>query len=408
MPVEWKKGFQQEVIVEKLKKIRKMKDGEVSFEGLIAFDCFAVLESMVEMPKEIPKNISSILISKGFFDAAQKQELEAKDVLASIKKKVGAYHKQPLKSFTLLTSMSVDANNSLPNFRINECYLSFSSNIPQKYKEAKAELAKNAPTWLLVKEIRKFIIVKATVKAKSDHEAVEKSLDALDLLRGIWNLHINKNLVFSSGGKTKPINQITLGALHTLHEQNGKKATDRLWYEPDFCDDKKSINLSNNSYETLKFTKSVKKYLNKSTYRREIELGIMNYCRALDYRDHNVSFIKLWSVLEFLTNTLSDSYDKTIKRTSFLFYEKGYHRQVLEHLRQYRNKSVHLGLEDGGVKTNIYQLKRYVQEVLYFHLGNKQHFCSFSEACIFLDIPADKELLIKRIKLYQEGLAYFP
>jgi hypothetical protein len=60
------------------------------------------------------------------------------------------------------------------------------------------------------------------VSGKSAHDAVERILDAIDLLRvsGIYT-QINNGIKFD--GHRKPVNQILLGALHTIHDKNGKK-----------------------------------------------------------------------------------------------------------------------------------------------------------------------------------------
>ena len=126
-----------------------------------------------------------------------------------------------------------------------------------------------------------------------------------------------------------------------------------------------------------------------------------------DYSDYDIAFLKLWSVLEFLTNTLKAKYDNTIKRTAFCFKEYDFHCQVLNHLRDYRNKSVHTGSSDNsGVKIYIYQLKRYVEELLIFHLSTKMKFSNIESASEFLDLSQDAEFLREKCQLYQKAIKF--
>ncbi|MGE4501208.1 MAG: hypothetical protein AB7C96_12735 [Hydrogenovibrio sp.] len=135
-------------------------------------------------------------------------------------------------------------------------------------------------------------------------------------------------------------------------------------------------------------------------------MGIVRYVRALDSPDYNSAFISLWSVLEYLTYTLKDSYDKTIKRTSFHYKDREYARQVLEHLRRYRNKSVHLGAGESEIDTHIYQLKNYIERLLKFHISNHFGFESIEEAAKFMDLQHDIGELKKQIAIYQAGVKF--
>lgn len=272
--------------------------------------------------------------------------------------------------------------------------------------EARNEFLSEASSWLVDKdELNSYYLI-ASIEEKGPHDAVDKLLDNIDLLRGIWNLHINKAMVFSFGGQKKSVNQITLGAIHTLHDNSGCKINDTYWYQPGYVDSLKRVKFSDNGYKTLEFTKNVRKSLKNHSYKKEIESSIVRYVRALDSQDYNSVFIKLWSVLEHLTCTLKDSYDKTIKRTVFHFDDREYHRLVLEQLRQYRNKSVHLGAGESDIDVHVYQLKNYVEQLLRFHIGNYFKFNSMPESARFMDLRPDVGALKEQITLCKAGINY--
>ncbi|MCD4720516.1 MAG: hypothetical protein K8S13_11755 [Desulfobacula sp.] len=101
--------------------------------------------------------------------------------------------------------------------------------------------------------------VTAHIRSKTKHDAVNKMLDAIDLLRGIWNLYMNKEFTIRFGnGKKKPINQITLGALHTLHNKNGSLAADVFWYEPDHYKNHSKVDFPKNSDQIFLNTNNVR------------------------------------------------------------------------------------------------------------------------------------------------------
>jgi hypothetical protein len=406
LTVKWKNGFNPEVIVGKLSSIRTIDGEKVSFSGFEYNEYISVLKSMIDVEENISTEIAHGLIVKGFHEAAKKTELTTKNVISSVKKTVREHLGKPDKAYWLVTTLNVHNSNDLPSYRINGCSLCFYKNLPKKYREARQEFLTMASSWLIDKEDSFSHYLVAHVSEKSAHDAVERMLDAIDLLRGIWNLHTNKVMVLSFGGRKKPVNQVMLGALHTIHDKNGKKIGDTFWYDPEYVKDHAKVDFSKNSYKTLEFTKNVRKALNKNSYKQDVEGEIVRYVRALDSHDYNSVFIKLWSVLEYLTHTLKDSYDKTIKRAAFQYQDREYARQVLEHLRQYRNKSVHLGAGESDIEAHVYQLKSYVEQLLRFHIGNHFKFGSLEEAAKFMDLPPDIDALKKQITLCQAGIKF--
>jgi len=404
--VKWKKGFEPNVILDKLSEMRKLEGEKLSFIGFEYQVYMTVLKSMITIDGNISPFVCNRLIVKGFHEAAKKEVLKPSNVLSVIRKFVREHQAKPDKSYFLLTTLNIDRNSDLPGTTINNCTLRFYKNLPVKYRVARKAAITEVSSWLMDRDESLSHFVIAHTFAKSEYDAANNMLDGIDLLRGIWNLHISKSLVLSFDRRKKPINQITLGALHTLHKDDGSSATDTYWYEPGHYKNHVRVSFSKNSYMTLDFAKNVRKKLKSSSYGKEIEAAIIRYVRALDSQDYNVAFVKLWSLLEFLTSTLRDGYDRTIKRTVFQFADRDYNKQVLEHLRQYRNNSVHLGTGENDIDTHIYQLKGYVEQLLKFHIGNHFKFDNLSEAAKFMDLTPDIEALNKQISLYKSGIKF--
>lgn len=406
MFAKWKNGFDPKVILGKLSEIRKLEGSSVSFSGFEYIEYIAVLKSMVEISADVSTEIGYDLVVKGFHEAAKKQQLEPDSVLSAIKKAVRAHYEKPNHSYHLLTTLNINNSNNLPKYSIGECALKFHQALPKKYKTSRNQAISEVASWLIDKDEPSSYYVTAHTYARNENDAVNKMLDAIDLLRGIWNLHINKAMSLSFGGRKKPINQITLGALHTVHKDDGSKEGNGYWYEPEYHENQAKVDFSKNSYKTLMFTKNVRKKLHGNPYGKGVEVAIVRYARALDSQNYNTAYIRLWSILEYLTSTLHDSYDKTIKRTSFLYKDREYVRQVLEHLRQYRNKSVHSGTGEHDIDIRVYQLKGYVEELLRFHIANHYKFDSLQEAAKFMDLNPEKENLKKQIALCKAGIKF--
>jgi hypothetical protein len=173
----------------------------------------------------------------------------------------------------------------------------------------------------------------------------------------------------SWASKPKPVNNIILGPIHTLHKPSGElAATEVWWYEPSYLGAIKPFTPKQNEIDSMNESFNyVKKTFKMHKYPQVIHNAIIRYTRALDERDWTTAFIKLWSILELLTDTGKTSYDTTIKRTAFLYKEREYHLQVLQHLKKYRNSSVHLDKGNSEMETYLYQLKNYVETLMGFH-----------------------------------------
>jgi hypothetical protein len=219
--------------------------------------------------------------------------------------------------------------------------------------------------------MRHYTFVRVSVRAKSEIEAVESALNGLNLLRGIWNFYLNYPQARRiSAGQRNPVNKIVLGPIHSLHKPNGKLAVDYNWYEPDYVGPLMSVRLDRYLDAMRTFERDVRRYLAKSRYRADLEDSIRRYERILDSRDWNNAFVQLWGLLEHLTDTTRTENRVTCKRAKFLYpkEERSLHKEVLDHLAHHRNRAVHAGYVSEDAETLLYQLKRYVERVLRFHL----------------------------------------
>ena len=167
------------------------------------------------------------------------------------------------------------------------------------------------------------------------NEAADKAFDAIDFLRSIWNLALNYNYLsrlLSSG--TRPINRIRLGPIHTLHHPTGKPAAQIYWYDP-FYVAGEAERINDDEWKRIDRTaRVIRKRLAKLPYASAMRDVLIRYVRALDTSDFEKAFLKLWQILEVLTDTsTSQGYNLTIKRALFIWKDDEMVKAVLEHLR---------------------------------------------------------------------------
>jgi hypothetical protein len=404
--MRWEDNVEPSLPAGKLEELKVLKGGEVSFEAFSSQEYKTVLGGMIHIADGIPAEHKSGIINTAIFSAGKKGEITPKSIAREINNQERAYLRKPLNSLSLVSSLSVSSFETLPAIRINGCSITFPPSLHIKYRTERQDIERRASEWIYRKKPINYINVIAKVKSRSEAEAANMALDQIDLIRGIWNLRHTNSMRMSSG-RVKPVNTIILGPVHTIHLPSKKLATETYWYQPNYHDGISALRLGSKKETTLSFSKSVRKRLRRHPYREDVEDSIRRYARALDYPDLDAAFLKLWSVLEFLTGTLKSGYKVTVKRASFTFNETDFHRQVLNNLRSYRNSSVHSGKEPTGqTESFLYQLKRYVEQLIVFHLSNGVRFPSLASAASFLDMQPDVSALRAQRKMINAAIKY--
>ena len=412
MCASWNDKYKPDLIAERLENIKSIDNntGKASFSSIEHYDLMAVLCSVANLSGNIPEIDKHRIILKGTFSAANAGKITAKRLLKEISILEKIFINQKEEHYVLATSLSIRRNINI-KYDIDSVIITITPSLPPIYKKNRDNLHLQPHVKYMIEKVPlDYSSARVIVKARSTDEGGETALRNLDLIRGIWNLSLNRltTLSISFGGKRKPINKILLGPFHTLHERNGNLKTDNFWYEPDFkLLDPYSFDKKEEIENLISFTKIVRNKINKCLYKEIIKEGIIRYTRALDYTDYEIAFLKLWSTLELLTNTVKESYDKTIKRVAFLFSDYDFHSQILNHLRDFRNKTIHADSSGNpDTQTYLYQLKNYVERLIIYHLTNRMKFQKLSEAANFLDLSPNIELLKEKLELYKRGINF--
>ena len=407
MCASWKKEYNPELLVAGLEKIR-LADATgryAGFEGGLFDDFITVLYTSLEFSSEIPETDKRNIIYTSVRTVAERAKLSSKLLLGEISRQEGAYLKRSPRKLILATSVSVSYFTAFRKTSIHQLPIVLSRRLPKHFDQ---QIALQRPSHSFNFKLPvDYATARVFVQARSNFEAAEKALNAIDLLRGIWNLYLNHyGARRHSFGRAAPINQVLRGPIQTLHETTGQAITEVFWYDADYVEPLSCFNLDSKAEELSKFAHTVRRYLRKNPSRIAIEDAIRRYSRALDARDHTAAFLGLWGLLETLTNTEKVSSDITVKRTSFLWDQPEFNRHVLRHLKDYRNRAVHVGNRTDEIETYLNQLRRYAEGLLSFHIYNVQKFSSIEEAAEFLDLPSDLTVLQKRMRLLKKAIKF--
>lgn len=187
-----------------------------------------------------------------------------------------------------------------------------------------------------------------------------------------------------------PVNDILLGPLHSIHMENGNLIDPSYFFEPSYTKEQRTKDVHAHYTELTKFERKARAALRNDKFGPYISDCLILYCDALDQPNISDSFLRLWALLERLTQTGHDNYDTTLRRASFLIRDHKIAKYILETLRRRRNNAVHDNDKEAINHDLLYDIKWFVEIALKFYLfWAHKNLNDLGEAKDILDHPKD-------------------
>lgn len=410
MNIKWKEkknSLKPEIILNKIdKSIQVNEDGSISVDAFEYQNNIAALYSMISFPEQSIPIHNITLLQDAVSNVAKKAQVNKENTLKELQKLSKIENSKREFNYNILTSISIKYELPKEGLKIGSSTIKFSKFFPHEFASRSESLTHLSSEKLI--EQNNYTKVIIGIKAKTETEAFIKALNDLDLLRAIFSLFANDGMILIlTRNPPKPINKIRLGQFHTIHNEMGKNISpSRFWYEPNFLE---TIIYSLNDDKKITFEKNVAyiiSQLQKCNYQDKIKKALLRYVRAFDENNYNTALIEVWGSLELLTASNESNKDSLSRRCSFLFAETDYHKQILEHIREYRNQNIHEGLKNDEVKHYCYQAQSYLMQLILFHLAEVDKFNTLDEANKFLDLSTDINELNKQKELIEKAINF--
>jgi hypothetical protein len=407
MTITWKQNTNPNLITDQLENAKIItKDGNLSFKAF-DYDIYStLLFNILEFPIHISEADAREMISNSIRNHNPTVRITPQSVKDRLNNQEGKFSSLPYKRYVLASKISINPIIKLERIYLGNKQIFVEQNLPSQFNQKpREELLKNASAYVYGEFPKNYSQIRIYVSSQSIYDAADRALESCDFLRGIWNWVINRTFTFRKtlGGNLKPINKIILGPIHTLHYTDGNLIKENIWwYEPGYQGAITPYNPDQENLNVLmKSQVNIRKSINKLHYSNDLTSAFIRYARALDSKDYLSSFLKLWGILEFLTNTHNEpGRDVTVRRVASLYEEREFHVQILKILKEFRNSYVHSGKESNELEFYLVRLKNYVDTMLHFHVTNKFHFASIEKASEFLDITTNKDVFSYQLKLY--------
>ncbi|MCT7613875.1 HEPN domain-containing protein [Aliarcobacter butzleri] len=406
--MKWKnnKNFKPEIILKKIDEIKIIKeDNTVSFAASQYIEAISILYNMIDFPENLLFFRKQQILKNAISNIA-KEKLDKDKLINELNRLYKIETSKKENIYKILTSISISYPLPMKSIVIGKSKIEFMKDYPKKYfsREDSSVYAKEK----LDLDDNQYTKIIITIKEKSDEIAINQAFDDLDLLRAIFSLKLNSFSEINIFGVSKdiPINKIRLGKYHTIHDINGKNINpERYWFEPNYEETKVYYHSQDEIESLKKDIKFVLSQLKKCKFSKNIEKALLRYVRAFDEKDSNVAFLKVWSALEYIITNDRNNKNDLVKRCSFLYKDGEYTKQIFEHLREYRNETVHSGIRNEEVRYYCFQIQRVFKQLIFFCLRKANEFDSIEDMHHFLDysdnlskLEKDKEILERVIK----------
>ena len=405
---KWKKKYKHDGIMSKIEGERSLdKDGKVQFTGLQMLSVPNKLAAMIDFHPEITSLEVQAGIIRDAIWATGLSTLTPKSILDEVNKSEKRRLAVKEKRYILATQVSIERfRHVIPSVHINDSRLTFTKSLPKTF--AKAINDNHQMQNFCTKNgcPRNYTNVRISVYAKDIFKATEKALVSINLYRGLLNLALNfGQFSYSYGADRRPINKILLGPLHSLHEIDGKMATNGLfWYEEEYRKPLKAYQETSSGLfnKILNLANGLRKELKKSKINKSLNDALLMYNEALDSYNYEVSYIKLWAALEILTGKLIDEYqEKVVKRAAFIFKDSSEVENEIRMLKDYRNSLAHKGFMNAKLEILVYELKVYVEYLFRFLVYNSKSFQNYDDVRLFLDSARNNSEISRRKRILE-------
>lgn len=336
--------------------------------------------------------------------AAAKQPLTCESLLKEIRLRTRAFFGTRPGTFALVSTVSILPQRPARNVIVEEGKLTLWRSLK---RFDRSELSRHPELASELSIPKQFSVVVVTVKGRSADDGFARGRHLLDMWRASLNLTLNRGGIVRYGHlHPRPVNQIRLGPMQTLHGSDGKLATTDLWHETQLSVDQGSYDARSTYVRLARQSRILRRFVSASSYRKDLSSALVRYVRALDTTDHEVSFLKLWSLLEFLTGTDNKESDhtETVGRCANVFPDREESHVTLDSLREVRNEMVHRASTPERMFILLSDLRPFVEGLLTFHIASRETFRSMSNAGHYLSITREEGRMREHMKFLRMAL----
>ncbi|MFL9841168.1 hypothetical protein ABS767_09355 [Sphingomonas sp. ST-64] len=389
----------------------KVVEGGISFPSIRAFANFEEMlpdAFTVKPPLKRPAVIR--IFRNALYDCRRKGPLTA-DALIARAEEIHRLNRavQP-KEFTLWTKIriyGIDRTQAL-NFKWGDVSIRLCGQLPRWlrldpfHNSDIGDVAPDAPA-------RSAYVILSCRERKED-DAVDRMLDALNLLMALMNIYQTRGSWTIMSGSNWRAGQLRMGPFQFVYQDRKFLGENRIWYDPNY--DEAAWNAPHPGLEkyleVVPFTRKALSALSQHPLKHVLVPALQISQDAFEAQEGNHRLLRFWTALEkiYVEDWNKDrSNQKVIDRATFSDTDHHLTRWQLGHISRLRNEHVHArGHGDAFMEQSQVLREIFTRHILHW-IFHGRAFDSHEALLAYVDLPRTDEALLRKRKLVDRRLA---
>lgn len=374
-------------------------EGQVSWGiGGSVDQYISVLRDAFEFPKELASRECSSVVWRGLLDARKSGELTDSSVIAHLQKITDSRLAEKFHRYSMWSRISYKPSTTVleRKFKYGDVSLRLTTKLPKYMRISPDELSLLGP--ISVKDNPGFGYVIAVTKARNKTHAADKIFQSTEIFQSAYNLVVKSWNIM--GSEQRPEALLLMGPYHFFFRERKSLLSSAMWYNPNFRAEhwKSGSSESKKIFESAHTVQNALKKLECHPLKEPICAALLMMNDGMQSADMSRRTLRYWTAVERLFQTGDEraSYDKIIKRATYLDDADNLGRVKLSRLVRIRNRYVHMGTSENEHHQLTQYLADHVRRHLFYLLFNGDDFSNHSEFIEMTDLPSDAEALKRR------------
>lgn len=381
------------------------KGTEVSAAGLSYVhddfqELYEILPDAFAVKPAISRSEAVALFSKAIIECRRSGTLTGDAIV----KRATAIHRKvlavPQVPFTVWTKFRARGMLHAPGFTL-------------KWHDIRLRSAAQLPRWLQVDEYllsgvgriypRKpdsYGHVILNCSDRDEDRAVDRMLDALQLMLGLLNMYETWGRSYWWGGRNWTEGGLWQGPHQFVFRERRFRGEERIWYNPDYHLDAwdRHPPKMERILQIVPMARRALAALEAHPLRSVLVRAIQLLQEGFATRDSSQRLLRYWSALEQLyveADSKGRSNDKVLERAVFAEVNPDLSRWKLEHIARLRNDYVHAG----GSGDDLHHMCQFLRQMLARHINHwifrGANFADHRALLAYVKLPADRAALLQ-------------
>jgi hypothetical protein len=375
------------------------EDGRVSWSGFKDLDEYVeVLGDAFVFPSQISRREAASAVWRGILDARKAGKIGDSSVLEALQRITDDRLSEPARKFSMWSRLSYQAQvfSASKFFTFGDVSLRLCARLPGYMKLSEADFAKLTP--IATKDTPGYGFLIASTKARNAAEASDKLFNAAEIFQSVYNLALKPWNIM--GSEQRPEALLLMGPYQFLFRESKSLLEDSQWFNPSFRSEHWKSS-SGDSEKLLKRAPLIRRSLAKlenHPLKEPLTTAFLMMNGGMEAADMTRRTLRYWTALERLFQSGDErvSFDKIIRRATYLEDPPDIARAKLARLMRIRNRYVHMGTRENEHHQLTQHLASEVRSHLFYLLFNGDDFADHGEFIEMTDLPSDAPALQRR------------